>query len=125
MFALHSVIGDAFNVGPPWRLGHSLVRWQSDLGDWNEHVLCHPEGCSNRWKGRTSREQPTTNITIRRRRPAAAGWSGVDAMKTALPEHEAERLNALRRYQILDTPPAPAFHRIAAVAANFFHVPMA
>jgi formate hydrogenlyase transcriptional activator len=46
-------------------------------------------------------------------------------MKPALPDNEAERLNALRRYQILDTPPEPAFDRIAEMAANFFHVPMA
>ena len=46
-------------------------------------------------------------------------------MKTALPENEAERLNALRRYQILDTPPEPAFDRIAEMAAKFFQVPMA
>jgi formate hydrogenlyase transcriptional activator len=46
-------------------------------------------------------------------------------MKPARPENEAERLNALRRYQILDTPPEPAFDRIAEMAANFFHVPMA
>jgi PAS domain S-box-containing protein len=46
-------------------------------------------------------------------------------MKTALPENEAERLNALRRYQILDTPPEPAFDRVAEMAANFFRVPMA
>ena len=46
-------------------------------------------------------------------------------MKTELPENEAERLGALRRYQILDTPPEPAFDRIAEMAANFFHVPMA
>src|SRR5271155_3373345 len=46
-------------------------------------------------------------------------------MKPVLPENEAERLNALRRYQILDTPPEPAFDRIAEMAANFFHVPMA
>src|SRR5690242_21725446 len=46
-------------------------------------------------------------------------------MKTELPENEAARLNALRRYKILDTPPEPAFDRIAEMAANFFHVPMA
>jgi GAF domain-containing protein len=46
-------------------------------------------------------------------------------MKTELPENEAERLNALRRYEILDTPPEPAFDRIAEMAANFFHVPIA
>ena len=42
-----------------------------------------------------------------------------------LPANEAQRLNALRRYQILDTPPEPAFDRIAEMAANIFHVPMA
>jgi formate hydrogenlyase transcriptional activator len=46
-------------------------------------------------------------------------------MKPPRPENEAERLNALRRYQILDTPPEPAFDRIAEMAANFFQVPMA
>jgi GAF domain-containing protein len=46
-------------------------------------------------------------------------------MKTVVSENEAERLNALRRYQILDTPPEPAFDRIAEMAANFFQVPMA
>jgi formate hydrogenlyase transcriptional activator len=46
-------------------------------------------------------------------------------MKPALPKNEAERLNALRQYQILDTPPEPAFDRIAEMAANFFQVPMA
>ncbi len=46
-------------------------------------------------------------------------------MKPALPVNEAERLSALRQYQILDTPPEPAFDRIAEMAANFFHVPMA
>src|SRR5260370_36953170 len=51
--------------------------------------------------------------------------SGVGAMKTELPENEEERLNALRRYKILDTPPEPAFDRIAEMAANFFRVPMA
>jgi PAS domain S-box-containing protein len=46
-------------------------------------------------------------------------------MKTKPTENESERLSALRRYQILDTPPEPAFDQIAEVAANFFHVPMA
>jgi len=45
--------------------------------------------------------------------------------RTQYPGNEAERLNALRRYQILDTPPEPAFDRIAEMAAKFFHVPMA
>jgi hypothetical protein len=45
-------------------------------------------------------------------------------MNTVLPENEAARLNELRRYQILDTLPEPAFDRIAEVAA-LFQVPMA
>jgi hypothetical protein len=46
-------------------------------------------------------------------------------MKAALPDNEAERLNALQRYPILDTPPDGAFDRIAEMAANFFRVPIA
>src|ERR1700757_5517803 len=46
-------------------------------------------------------------------------------MKTVFRQNESERLKALRRYQILDTPPEPAFDRIAEMAANFFRVPMA
>ena len=49
----------------------------------------------------------------------------LSVMKTVPLKSEAERLNALRRYQILDSPPEPAFDRIAEMAANFFHVPMA
>jgi PAS domain S-box-containing protein len=45
--------------------------------------------------------------------------------QTQYPQNEAERLNALRRYQILDTPPEPAFDRIAEMAATLFQVPMA
>ena len=73
---------------------------------------------------KNTENRAATDTTILRPRPGdrAASCSGVDAMKT---ENEAERLNALRRYQILDTPPEPAFDRIAEMAANFFHVPMA
>ena len=46
-------------------------------------------------------------------------------MRTELSENEAARVDVLRRYQILDTPPEPAFDRIAEMAANFFRVPMA
>ena len=42
-----------------------------------------------------------------------------------LPPNEPERLNALRRYQILDTPPDGAFDHLTAVAANLFRVPIA
>ncbi len=38
---------------------------------------------------------------------------------------EARRLQSLRRYAILDTPPEPAFDRITALAARVFHAPFA
>ncbi|MFQ4137952.1 PAS domain S-box protein [Nodosilinea sp. PGN35] len=38
---------------------------------------------------------------------------------------EAERLAAVRRYQILDTPPEEAFDRITAIAARVLDVPIA
>lgn len=42
-----------------------------------------------------------------------------------IPENEHERLQAVHRYQILDTPPDGAFDRIAALAARYFDVPIA
>jgi signal transduction histidine kinase len=38
---------------------------------------------------------------------------------------ESARLSALRRYEILDTPPDGAFDRITAIAARLLHVPVA
>ncbi len=46
-------------------------------------------------------------------------------MGNVVPDNEFERLKALRRYRILDTPPEPAFDRIVEMAADFFHAPMA
>ncbi|HVL98218.1 MAG TPA: GAF domain-containing SpoIIE family protein phosphatase [Egibacteraceae bacterium] len=43
----------------------------------------------------------------------------------ALPPQERERLEAVRRYAVLDTPPDGAFDRLAALAARFFDVPIA
>lgn len=46
-------------------------------------------------------------------------------MKALLPRNESERLDALRRYQILDTPPEGAFDHITEVAASLLQVPIA
>ncbi|MFB6248340.1 MAG: GAF domain-containing sensor histidine kinase [Salinibacter sp.] len=40
-------------------------------------------------------------------------------------EAERDRLRALRRFQILDTPPEPEFDRVAELAAHLFDVPVA
>jgi phosphoserine phosphatase RsbU/P len=42
-----------------------------------------------------------------------------------LPEDEARRLAAVRRYDVLGTPPDGAFGRVAALAARIFAAPMA
>ncbi|HVF13010.1 MAG TPA: SpoIIE family protein phosphatase [Acidimicrobiales bacterium] len=41
-----------------------------------------------------------------------------------IPPDEAERLAAVRRYDVLDTPPDGAFERITALAARLFDVPI-
>ena len=46
-------------------------------------------------------------------------------MKCALPQDESQRLEALRAYGILDTPPEAGFDHIASLAARLFRVPVA
>ncbi|MBW3614103.1 MAG: response regulator [Actinobacteria bacterium] len=47
------------------------------------------------------------------------------ARSAPIPGNEQERLQALRRYEILDTPAEPTFDRITSVAKVLFGVPMA
>ncbi|NEQ32609.1 MAG: arginine--tRNA ligase, partial [Leptolyngbya sp. SIO4C5] len=46
-------------------------------------------------------------------------------LNTPVPANETERLAALHRYQILDTPPEVAFDRITRLAARLFDSPIA
>ena len=48
----------------------------------------------------------------------------MDGGKGLLPQNEAGRLAAVRRYDVLDTPPDGAFDRITALAARLFSVPI-
>jgi sigma-B regulation protein RsbU (phosphoserine phosphatase) len=52
--------------------------------------------------------------------PAATG-----SMPDIIPTSEAERLAAVHRYDVLDTPPDGAFERVTALAARLFDVPIA
>jgi signal transduction histidine kinase/CheY-like chemotaxis protein len=47
------------------------------------------------------------------------------ANQQLISKKETERLNALHRYEILDTPPDGAFDRITSIAARLFKVPIA
>lgn len=51
--------------------------------------------------------------------------SGVASAAAVLPPDESGRLEAVRRYDILDTPPDGAFDRVALLAARAFDVPIA
>ena len=42
-----------------------------------------------------------------------------------IPDNEAQRMDAVRRYELLDTPPDGAFDRVTALAARVFGVPVA
>lgn len=41
------------------------------------------------------------------------------------PPNETQRMDAVRRYDILDTPPDGAFERVTAIAARRFRAPIA
>ena len=49
----------------------------------------------------------------------------METIVAAVPNNESDRIDALRRYQILDTPPDGVFDQIAAVTAELFRVPIA
>lgn len=42
-----------------------------------------------------------------------------------IPANESERIKAVNRYEILDTPPDGSFERLSALAAKIFNVPIA
>src|ERR1700724_136355 len=77
------------------------------------------------------RGEPTiaTNTVSELREPARSKCSmtaTIDQLSTSdIQTDEALRLAALRRYDILDTPPDVSFDRIAAIAADLFSVPIA
>ncbi len=53
------------------------------------------------------------------------GPEGTLGWRTLSAAEEAARMDAVRRYDILDTPPDGAFDRVAAMAARLFKVPVA
>jgi GAF domain-containing protein len=49
----------------------------------------------------------------------------VSVTSDIIPEKESRRLSAVRRYEILDTPPDGSFDRVTALASEIFDVPIA
>src|SRR3978361_562696 len=56
--------------------------------------------------------------------PSAQGSPVNIVSPSIIPENDSQRLAAVRRYDILDTPPDGAFDRITALAARRFDVPI-
>lgn len=52
-------------------------------------------------------------------------WFNFNLMKATLPDNEAERLAAIRQYQIIDTQPEQAFDDLARLAAHICATPIA
>lgn len=56
--------------------------------------------------------------------PLREGVLGLMPVADIIPDNEAERMAAVRRFDVLDTPPDGAFDRITALAARRFGVPI-
>jgi serine/threonine protein kinase len=93
-----------------------------------------PSSLDPHWRGlldsmtsRYARDRPSiTDVISALRdlaRPDASRHRAVEP--SLIPATEVERMNAVERYEILDTPPDGAFDRITGLAARLFDVPIA
>ena len=93
-----------------------------------------PNSLSAEWKelltamtARLPADRPAIDDIVKALRQAISAETGrhADTASTILPQDEADRLEVVRRYDLLDTPPDGTFDRITAVAARVFSVPIA
>jgi len=92
-----------------------------------------PESLGDRWRlllsGMTAQNPadrpPMRDVILALRRIIVDDLGKHRASETLETADEAARLEAVRRYNVLDTPPDGAFDRITALAARIFAVPVA
>ncbi len=73
---------------------------------------------------REPRERPDIHDVALALRQMFAAETGRHKADPERPENEIERLGAVRRYDVLDSPPDDAFDRITAMAARVLRVPV-
>lgn len=92
-----------------------------------------PDGLDEQWKALLSAmtasdpaDRPSAReVAMALSELTAAGRARHKFAGSLLPENEESRMAAVRRYNILDTPPDGAFDRITSLAARIFSVPVA
>jgi len=75
-------------------------------------------------KGKSRPDKETTSGSTARKM-LAIQWGDLTEFKIPIPPDEPKRLAALRRYDILDTPPERSFDDITQLAAHVCDTPMA
>jgi serine/threonine protein kinase len=125
VYSLGLVLLEAFTARPAFPgdvLDSALARLDHDpaIPDEMPPALA---GLLGRMTARSAADRPTAEdamLSLRRMIIEEMGGQRPQAR-----DPEAERLEAVRRYNLLDTPPDGAFDRITALAARLFDVPVA
>ena len=85
----------------------------SQFSVWISRIYCYPA-----WLIHSTPNSPSSLIAMTNPLPQQISTPPI-------PVNETERLAALHRYKILDTPPEAAFDRITRLAARLFNLPIA
>ena len=74
---------------------------------------------------REARDRPDIHDVAIALRQMFAAETGRHKARADMPDNEADRMNAVRRYELFGTPPDDAFDRITAIAARVLRTPVA
>jgi eukaryotic-like serine/threonine-protein kinase len=106
---------------------------QTVVGERTRRDPVIPETLNDRWRlllaGMTAQNPadrpPMRDVILALRRIIVDDLGKHRASEEIEAEDEASRLEAVRRYDVLDTPPDGAFDRVTSLAARIFRVPVA